>query len=76
MKLSNHIQSPNRLTQEQKQLIESFFWGENSKSFTDVKGVVLNKTWQISVLTGIQDYKVERYLNRLIKLKREKLNEN
>jgi len=74
MKQSNHIPSPNRLSIAQKQLIESYFCGENSKNFTDAKGIVLNKTWQISELTGINEFRVVRYLNRLIEQKIKKMN--
>lgn len=75
MKLSKHKPSPNRLTPEQKQLIESHFWGEKSKEFTDAKGVVLNMAWQISELTGIGERQINRYVNFLITEKIKKTND-
>lgn len=75
MKLSNYVPSPRRLSSEQKLLIEKYFFGGKGKAFTDDRGIVLNKTWQISVLTGISEYRITRYLNKILTQKRNQLNE-
>lgn len=75
MKLSNYKPSPNRLSPEQKELIESHFWGAKSKEFTDTKGVVLNMAWQIAELTGIAERKINRYVNVLLTEKLKKIND-
>jgi hypothetical protein len=72
MKLSNYTPSPKRLTSEQKQLIESYFTGKIK--FTNDKGVILNKSWQIAQLTGLKEGTVNRYVDSLIYEKRKKMN--
>jgi len=73
MKLSNYTPSPKRLTNEQKQLIENYFTGKIR--FTNDKGVILNKSWQISQLTGLKESTVNRYVDAIIYEKRKKMNE-
>lgn len=75
MKLSNYIPKKKPLTDEQKKLIESYFWGEKSKEFKDIDGVILNTTKVISLVTGISENRISRYLNILLAQKRNSIND-
>jgi len=75
MKLSNYAPKFRGMTQEQKDLIESYFWGEKSKEIKDPQGIVLNSNWQISRLTGVTEFRVSKYIDYLPRMKRNKLND-
>jgi hypothetical protein len=71
MKLSNYTPSPKRLTAEQKQLIENYFTGK--VKFANDKGVILNKSWHIAQLTGLNESTVNRYIDAFIYEKRKNM---
>ncbi len=73
MKLSNYTYSTKHLTEEQKKLIEGYFFGGNK--FTNDKGITLNKMWHIAQLTGIREAKISQYLDSILYEKRKKMNE-
>jgi hypothetical protein len=74
MKLSNYTPSKCHLTQEQKKLIEGYFFGGNE--FTNAKGIILNKMWHIAQLTGIRETKISQYVDSVLYEKRKKMINN
>lgn len=75
MKLSNYTPKPTGLNEHEKAVVESYFFGNKERAFTNERGVVLNKTWQIARLTGISEARINRYIDKVLAEKRKKLND-
>lgn len=75
MKLSNYTPHPKGLTAQEQAVVKSYFFGNNKTAFTNNKGVVLNKTWQIARLTGLSERRISRYIDKILAEKRNAVNE-